>query len=245
MSDSREKVHMCKTSRLIAGRYDSCCTSRHLHGYHTTGFFFFFPSPLGPLVLLPRQGQLKETIPLHHKIYEIHTPVFSLFTEYIDSHQGASSVPGGLQSRSPSIGCHREHKPSSVSPVTGANWETNTGCIQSKPQSLSMAFCYHTGTDNLGHWHKDKNTKNHKITCQNTKKCDKTKQIWPGMTLKRHKCLFKCQGVDKCRTLTLSEVLTAAWECLQALRSKRYLWPLEESKIRFGKYSVLFHRKQH
>lgn len=80
-------------------------------------------------------------------------PFASLFTEYIDSHQGAALVPGGLQSRSPSIGCHREHEPSSLSPVTGANWEPNTGCIQFKPQSLSLAICYHTGKDNLGCWH--------------------------------------------------------------------------------------------
>lgn len=63
-------------------------------------------------------------------------PFAFLFTEYIESHRGAASIPGGLQRKSPSIGCHKEHEPSSLSPMTGANWEPSTGCIHFKPQSF-------------------------------------------------------------------------------------------------------------
>lgn len=95
-----------------------------------------------------------------------------LFTEHIDSHQGAVSIPGGLQSRSPSIGCHKEHEPSSLSLMTGANWEPSTGCIHFKPQSFSLPFFYHNAMGNLGRWYKDTN---HKMIRNNTKMWERWK----------------------------------------------------------------------
>lgn len=140
-------VHMCKISQLITGHSDSWHTSLRLPVYH--GVLFFPPSPLPAFPSYkPRQGQLKEMI-APQDLWEIHSRLPPCLQNTLTPTKELLPSPVVLQSSSPSIGCHREQEPSSLSPVTGANWEPNTGCIQFKPQSLSLAFCYHIGIDNL------------------------------------------------------------------------------------------------
>ena len=147
MSNRKERVHMCKISQLITGCSDSWHTSLHLPVYH--GMLFFPPSPLpGFPAYKPRQGQLKEMI-APQDLWEIHSRLPPCLQNTLTPTKEQLPSPVVLQSSSPSIECHREQEPSSLSPVTGANWEPNTGCIQFKPQSFSLAFCYRIGIDNL------------------------------------------------------------------------------------------------
>lgn len=150
MSNRKARVHMCKISQLITGRSDSRPISLHSPVYHSFG-----PPHSSPrlCILQPRQGQLKDMMPPHHKIYERFAPVCLPVYRMHRLPRGAASIPSGLQSRKSSIECQRVHEPSSLSPVTGANWEANTGCIQLKPQSFTLTFCCHTGRNNLVRWH--------------------------------------------------------------------------------------------
>lgn len=150
MSNRKARVHTCKISQLITGLSDSRPTSLHSPVYHR---MLFFPSPLPTQALhpatSPRSAEGNDaTTP--QDLWEIHSRLPPCLQNTLTPTKGAAPIPSGLQSRNPSIGCHREHEPSSLSPVTGANWEPNTGCIRFKPQSFSLTFCYHTGTDNLG-----------------------------------------------------------------------------------------------
>lgn len=142
---------MCKISQLITSHSDSWSTLFHSPVYHMMLFFLSSCHPGFPSCNLAKV--------IWRKWYSYTTrfmrdslQFLSLFTEYIDSRQGAVSSPSGLPSGSPSIGCHRVHESSTLSPVTGANWKPNTGCIQFKPQSFTLPFCYHNYMDNLGHW---------------------------------------------------------------------------------------------
>lgn len=68
-------------------------------------------------------------------------PFAAVFTEYIDSHQGAASVPGGLQAGAHPLGVTESTETSGSSPVTAANWEPNTGCVQLIPESFTLSDC--------------------------------------------------------------------------------------------------------
>lgn len=74
MSNRKARVHTCKISQLITGLSDSRPTSLHSPVHHR--MLFFLPlSPPRLCIPQPRQGQLKEMMPPHHKIYERFTPV--------------------------------------------------------------------------------------------------------------------------------------------------------------------------
>lgn len=145
---------MCKISQLITGCSDSCPTLLRLLIYH---LILFSRSPHRLPILQPRQGQLKEMIPHHCKIYGRFTPVcrpvyrihwlppWSCFRPRWFNKAGAHL-----------LGVTGSMSPCSLSPLTGANREPNTGCIQFKPQSFSLAFWITLAVDTetlIMRWH--------------------------------------------------------------------------------------------
>lgn len=150
MSNNEGRVHMCKISQLITDPSDSWRTLFYWLVYH----MMFFPPlsrhPGFPSCNLAKVGWRK-WYRYTTRFMRDSLPFASVFTEYIDSHQGALSFSIGLQKRSPSTRCQRKGELSSSSLLTGANWEPNTKCIPFKPLSSSLPSCYKTRMDNLGH----------------------------------------------------------------------------------------------